>query len=146
MMKRPWGAWVTQQARTVLWDLDEAGIRPTVLLRDRDTKFPNTFDAAFAGQGVRVVRAPPQAPRATAFAERWVGTIRRECLDRLLITGERHLRQVVQEYARHYNTARPHRALALQPPLLRTAHPSPAGSLVRHRRLGGLIHEYEHAA
>ena len=130
----------------MLWDLDDAGIRPTMLLRDRDAKFPGAFDAAFAGLGVRVVRTPPQAPRANAFAERWVGTIRRECLDWLLITGERHLRRVVQEYARHYNAARPHRALALQPPLPGAALTVTAGQLVRHSRLGGLIHEYERAA
>ena len=126
--------------------MDDAGIRPTVLLRDRDVKFPGAFDAAFAGQGVRVVRTPPQAPRANAFAERWVGTIRRECLDWLLIMGERHLGQVVQEYGRHYNAARPHRALALQPPLPRAAPPVTVGAPVRHSRLGGLIHEYERAA
>jgi hypothetical protein len=142
----PTGTWVTQQARSVLWDLDDAGIRPTTLLRDRDAKFSDAFDAAFAGRGVRVVRTPPQAPRANAFAERWVGTIRRECLDWLLITGERHLGQVVQEYGRHYNAARPHRALALQPPLPRDAPPVTARSPVRHSRLGGLIHEYEHSA
>ena len=142
----PTGGWVAQHARNVLWDLGDAGIRPTVLLRDRDAKLATTFDAVFAGQGIRVVRTPPRAPRANAFAERWVGTIRRECLDWLFIVSEGHLRQVVQEYARHYNTARPHRALALLPPLPRAAPPVAGGALVRHSRLGGLIHEYEHAA
>jgi len=146
----PTAAWVTQQARNVCWDLTEAGVHPTVVVRDRDSKFVPAFDAVFATEGVRVVRTPARTPQANAFAERWVGTVRRECLDWLLITGERHLRHVLREYADHYNTARPHRSLRLDPPL---GLPSPlngvrAGSsvLCRRDRIGGLLHEYERAA
>jgi hypothetical protein len=105
----PTAAWVAQQARNVTCDLDEAGIRPTVLLRDRHTKFPPAFDGIFAAQGTRVVRTPVRAPRANAFAERWVGTVRRDCLDWVLVLGPRHLEQVLREYVHHYNWARPHR-------------------------------------
>ena len=121
-------------------------MRPTVLLRDRDAKFPPAFDAVFAGQAVRVVRTPVRAPRANAFAERWVGTVRRECLDWLLILGPRHLEHVLREYVRHYNVARPHRALQLRPPLPRGQPVAPMGPVRRHDRLGGLLHEYERAA
>jgi transposase InsO family protein len=138
----PTAAWVAQQARCITWDLADAGIRPTVLLRDRDAKFPPTFDAVFAAQGARGVRAPFRAPRANAFAERWVGTIRRECLDWLLVLGPRHLDQAVREYQRHYNAARPHRALRLRPPLPRGQPAEPVGPVLRHDRLGGVLHEY----
>ena len=142
----PTAAWTAQQARNITWDLAEVRIRPTVLLRDRDAKFPPAFDAAFAAQGARVVRAPFRAPRANAFAERWVGTIRRECLDWLLILGTRHLEHAVREYARHYNAARPHRALALRPPLPRGQPVAPTAPVRRHDRLGGLLHEYSRCA
>ena len=142
----PTAAWAAQQARNITWDLADAGIRPTILLRDRDAKFPPAFDAAFAAQGVRVVRAPVRAPRANAFAERWVGTIRRECLDWLLILGPRHLEHAVREYVRHYNAARPHRALQLHPPLPRGQPVGWGGPVLRHDRLGGILHEYSRRA
>jgi putative transposase len=101
----------------------------------------------FTAEGIDVIKTPPQAPRANAFAERWVGTIRRECTDRMLIVGERHLAAVLNEYVAHYNGHRPHRSLGQQPP-------SPAPQVVDlgaarvHRRpiLGGLINEYSQAA
>jgi transposase InsO family protein len=118
-------------------------VRPeTLLLRDRDAKFPPAFDAVFAGQAVRVIRSPVRAPQANAFAERWVGTVRRECLDWLLLLGPRRLEQVLREYVRHYNAARPHRALGLRPPLPRGQPVAPMGAVRRHDRLGGLLHEY----
>jgi putative transposase len=140
--ERPSATWVAQQARNVAWDLADAGLRPTVLLRDRDATFPPAFDAVFASEGLRVVRTPVRAPRANAVAERWVGTARRECLDRVIILGERHLRQVLREFVEHYNAARPHRALDLRPPLARERPILATGTIVRRDRLGGLIHEY----
>jgi transposase InsO family protein len=116
-------------------------------VRDRDAKFVPAFDAVFTGQGMRVVQTPVRAPTANAFAERWVGTVRRECLDWLLIASERHLRRVPRDFTDHYNAARPHRALRLQPPF--GPPPGRAGSgdpVCRRDRLGGLIHEYERAA
>jgi hypothetical protein len=142
----PTGEWVAQQARNVCWDLERAGARPTILLRDQDAKFVPAFDAVFAAQGVRVVRTPVRAPRANAYAERWVRTVREDCLDWLLIVDERHLEQVLGEYARHYNHARPHRSLGHRAPLPRGQPPGPIGGVVRRDRLGGLIHEYERAA
>ena len=143
----PTGTWVTPQARNVGWDFEEAGVRPTVLLRDRDPTVVPAFDAVLAAQGVRVVRTPVRAPRANAFAERWVGTARRACLDWLLIAGERQLRHVLREYAAHYNAARPHRARRRQPPLgPPSRRAGTAGAVCRRVRLGGLLHEYERAA
>jgi hypothetical protein len=143
---QPTAAWVTQQARNLTWDLTAEALRPTVLIRDRDAKFPRAFDDVFRGDGVRVVRAPFRAPRARAHAERWVGTVRRECLDWLLIFGGRHLERVVDEYVDHYNAARPHQALRLRAPLASGQPPRPDGEIVRRDRLGGLIHEYERQA
>jgi putative transposase len=143
----PTGAWVAQQARTLCWDLEGEGPRPTRLLRDRDAKLAPAFDAVFAAQGGRVVRTPARAPRANAVAERRAGTVHRECLDRLLIMDARHLQQVLRGYAEHYNRARPHRAPGLHPPLgPPPPHPNCSGPVSRRDRLGGVLHEYERVA
>ena len=136
--EHPSGAWVAQQGRTLAWDLAEAGLRPSLLLRDRDATFPPAFDAVFASEGLCVVRTPVRAPRANAVAERWVGTVRRECLDRLLVLGRRHLEAVLREFVEHYYAARPHRALDLRPPLTRRQPILATGVVVRRDRLGGL--------
>ncbi len=146
----PDGAWVAQQARNLLMGLDDEGVRARFLIRDRDSKFTHAFDEVFRSEGIRVIRAPVRAPRARAHAERWVGTLRRECLDRLLILGRRTLESVVHVYATHYNAHRPHRSLGQRPPLakpppIREAAPSAEqlqlDRLRRHDRLGGLLHE-----
>jgi len=143
--QHPSEEWVTQQARNLGWEIEEAG-RFRLLICDRDTKFGRRFDEVFAAQGVRVVRIPYRSPRANAYAERWVGTVRRECLDWLLIRGTNHLEHVLTEFVRHYNAARPHRGLQLGTPVPTRVALQPARSVVRHDRLGGLIHEYERAA
>jgi putative transposase len=146
----PDGPWVTQQARNLLMQLDDDGVHPRYLVRDRDGKFTRDFDEVFRSAGIRVIKAPARAPKARAHAERWVGTVRRECLDRLLILGRRHLQHVIATYIDHYNGHRPHRALAQRPPVTKT--PPSRGDVIdlgRVRRadlLGGLIHEYRRAA
>jgi putative transposase len=150
----PDGRWVTQQARNLLMQLEDEGVEPRFLIRDRDSKFTRDFDEVFRAGGIPVIKAPVRAPRARAHAERWVGSLRRECLDRLLIVGRWHLEHVVTAYTLHYNEHRPHRSLGQRPPL---AQPPPAGErapgellaldrLRRRDRLGGLIHEYQLAA
>jgi putative transposase len=147
----PTGMWVAQQARNLLMDLDERAHRFRFLIRDRDTKFTAAFDAVFAAAGISMVKIPPRAPRANAYAERWVRTVRSECLDWTLIWSERQLHHVLNEYLRHYNAARPHRSLDLQPPSPTRRLTLVESSTVEHQVqrvdvLGGLIHEYRRAA
>lgn len=140
----PTGAWATQHARNIAAHLADRGA--TVLIRDRDTKFTSGFDAVFESEGIQVIRSPVRAPKANAIAERWVGTVRRECLDRLLILGKRHLDAVLNEYTAHYNDHRPHRSLGQRPPRTPTVTSPP--TTLPHRRtvVDGLIHEYRRAA
>jgi transposase InsO family protein len=131
--------------------LDDREQRVRFLVHDRDSKFSGGFDHVFEGEGITVIRTPVQAPNANAHAERWVGSVRRECLDRLLIFSRRQLEQVLRVYTRHYNQHRPHRALALRPPEQADGNPTPLRArpdlqLNRTDLLGGLIHEYDHAA
>jgi hypothetical protein len=143
----PDGAWVTQQARNLL--MGERRPLP-FLIRDRDAKFTRAFDNVFRSEGTEELITPVQAPNANAYAERWIRTVRAECLDWLLIVGRDHLEQVLRVYVERYNAHRPHRALGLQPPdpavgpALRSKDP-PARV---HRRdlLGGLGHQYRGAA
>jgi putative transposase len=150
----PDGPWVTQQARNLLMHLEDEAVDVRFVIRDRDSKFTRDFDEVFRTAGIRVIKAPVRAPKARAHAERWVGSLRRECLDQLLIVGRRHLERVVPVYTLHYNEHRPHRSLGQRPPL---AQPPPTreraqGELLtlnrlrRRDRLGGLIHEYQLAA
>jgi transposase InsO family protein len=143
----PTGDWVTQQARNLLMDLGDRAEQFRFLIRDRDSKFTASFDAAFAGADIRIIRTPVRAPRANAIAERFIGTLRRECLDHLLITGPRHLAAVMREYLAHYNTHRPHRSLDQNPPAGHTPARSRATiQPLRRDRLGGLVHEYVQVA
>ena len=144
----PTAAWLTQQARNLLMDLDDAGRRFRFLIRDRDAKFTTSFDAVFTAIDVRIIKTPVRAPRANAIAERFVGTIRRELLDHLLIINQRHAAAVLHEFERHYNHHRPHRTLgqaAPSRPLPRHAT-TEIHKIERHDRLGGLIHEYQQVA
>lgn len=116
------------------------GIR--LLIRDRDSKYSSPFDEVFRTEGVRIVKTPIRAPRANAYAERWVRTARRECLDHILILDRRHLERVLREFETHYNANRPHRGLELAVPEPLTTEVSSDGTVGRRDRLGGLIHEY----
>jgi putative transposase len=141
----PTGAWVTQQARNLGLDVADQGLR--LLIRDRDSKYSDSFDEVFRTDGIRIVKTPTRAPQANAIAERFVRTVRAECLNWLLILNRRHVERVLREYVEHYNKHRPHRALRLQPPQPREPPPTPAiGEVRRHDRLGGLIHEYYRTA
>jgi putative transposase len=143
----PTGAWVAQQARNLLMDLDERADSLRFLLRDRHAKFTAAFDTVLIAAGIEVIRAPPQAPRANAFAERWVGTVRRECTDRMLIVGERHLAASLASYTAHYNEHRPHRSLSQRPPAPRPQVASVTATSVQRRSiLRGLVNEYLQAA
>jgi hypothetical protein len=149
--RRPNGPWVVQRARELSMERPEGMTTPRFLIRDRDSKFTRVFDDVFASDGTRVIMTPVQAPNANAFAERWVRTVRQECLDWVLIWGRRHLERVLDEYVRHDNDERPHRGLALRPPRGIDIGVVPGGvtaavSVGRRDRLGGLVHEYYQVA
>ena len=138
-------SWVVQQARNLLMDLGDAGARAKFVLHDRDASFTQAFDAVFQAAGSRVIRSAVQAPRMNSITERWIGSCRRELLDRTLIWNLRHLMMVLREYEDFYNSHRPHRALNQAAPL----RPLPDGitdldhfRVRRHDRAGGVIHEY----
>jgi hypothetical protein len=140
----PDSAWVTQQARNLMMDLDPRARPIRFLIRDRDAKFSRSFDTVLRSGRMQVIRTPIQAPNANAHAERVIETIRAECLDWNLILGRRHLDRTLRIYAEHYNHGRPHRVVGLAPPLAAAGEPIPVGPQDVRRRdlLGGLIHEY----
>jgi putative transposase len=146
----PTGWWVAQQARNLVAVLDEQATTFKFLIRDRDTKFTRAFDDVWRSTGAEIIRTPVQAPNANAVAERWVGTVRRECLDQLLVVGCQQLVRVLRTYVEHYNEHRPHRSLAHATPVPSEgagARSAPSiGQLRRRDVLGGLIHEYDCAA
>jgi transposase InsO family protein len=143
----PNAAWVTQLARNFVSDLGERAAAFRFLIRDRDSKFTDAFDAVFASEGIQIKKSAPQCPKMNAYAERWIKTIRAECTDRMLIAGQRHLRAVLEEYTHHYNAGRAHRSLDLRAPDDDpNVIPFPAQRIIRNKILGGLISEYEPAA
>ncbi len=143
--EHPVQAWVVQQARNLLMDLEDAGTRAKFVLHDRDASFTAAFDALFRAAGVKVIRSAVQAPRMNSVMERWIGSCRRELLDRTLIWNQRHLMNVLRDYENFYNTHRPHRTLKQAAP----CRPLPDGAadldhfhVQRRDRAGGVIHEY----
>ncbi|WP_214317562.1 integrase core domain-containing protein [Nonomuraea sediminis] len=145
--RHPTGLWVAQQARNLMIELGDRAGRFRFLIRDRHTKFTALFDEVFTAEGIGILKTPPRAPRANAFAERWIGGLRRELLDRILIVNARHLRRVVAIYETHFNEHRPHRSLGQAAPL--RALPEPVEGdieVIRRDHLGGLIHEYAQVA
>jgi len=142
----PSQAWVTQQARNLAMQLEDDKLELKYVIHDRDRKYCRAFDAVLRAEGAEVIVTPLLAPTANAHAERWVGSLRRECLDRLLIVSERQLAVVLHEYLTHYNSERPHRSSGLRPP---TARGDPALALtdavLRKVRLGGLLSDYRYA-
>jgi putative transposase len=144
----PGGGWVAQHARNFLMDLGDRAAEFRFLVRDRDSTFTSVFDAVFANEGIQILHTPVRAPQANAIAERWIGTVRRELLDRILIVNRRHLTAVLTEYVAHYNHHRPHRALLQAAPLRSLPPPASPSQLHLRRRdlLDGLIHEYAQVA
>jgi putative transposase len=147
----PSGTWVTQQARQLAWKLTERANPLRFLIRDRDSKYTCDFDTVFRSEGIEIIRTPVRAPKANAIAERFVRTVRSECLDWLLISNRRRLERVLRVFIHHYNGHRPHRSLNLTPPdpqqpTLGSISASRADHVERRDRLGGLIHEYSLAA
>ena len=148
----PTAAWVTQIARNLVMDLQDAGVRARFLIRDRDGKYPDLFDTVLADAGIEVVLTGIRVPRMNAVMERWVQTCRHELLDRTLIWSQTHLLRALREFEHFYNDHRPHQGLGNARPL----HPLPTPltdlgqnvrlDIRRHDRLGGILHEYEHAA
>jgi putative transposase len=143
----PNAAWVTQQARNLSWKLEDEAIKLSALIHDRDKKFALQADRVFQSHGARVILTPQMALTANAYAERWIGSCRRECLDWMLIVNQRHLETVIREYCLHYNDERPHRSRNLRPPASRKDPAHSAGGRVEHStRLGGLLSDYRHVS
>ena len=151
MTAKPVAGWVTQCACILSMELSDQANAITFLIRDRVAEFTASFEAVFAADGTRVITTAVRAPRANAICERVIGTIRRECLDRMLILGRRHLEAVLAEYVERHDAHRPHRSLSQRPPVTSDATPPTIGDVdaARLRRadsLGGLIHEYRMVA
>jgi putative transposase len=135
-------AWVSQQVRNLSWRLQDLGLGFRFLVCDHDKKFPFAIEHILAAEGARVIRTPLQAPVANCYAERWVGSVRRECLDWLIILGRGHLERVLGDYVDHYKRARPHRGLQLTPPEGHVGRATAAGEVTCELNLGGLIRKY----
>ncbi|WP_246144693.1 integrase core domain-containing protein [Actinacidiphila oryziradicis] len=143
----PTAAWATQLARNLLSDLGQRASGFRYLLRDRDSRYTQAFDAVFTADDIEILKTAPQAPRMNAHAERFVRTARAECTDQMLIYNEQHLRHVLAEYTQHYDCGRAHRALQLRAPADDPdVIPFPAQRIHRHDIFSGLIHEYHNAA
>jgi len=143
----PTGPWAVQQARNLFMDLGARADKFRFLIRDRDSKFTAAFDDVFSDNGTRIIKTPVRSPRANSFAERYVGTLRRECLDHLLIYGERHLRRILAEYARHHNEHRPHQSREQRPPLHEPGQVADVTARIKRTHVvQGLISEYRRAA
>ena len=140
----PDSAWVTQQARQFLWELDENDAAFRFLIRDHDSKYTNSFDNVFESEGIHVIPTPVRAPNANAYSERWVRTVREECLDHLLLVNETHLLRVLKSYISYYERARPHQGLNQQMPIPQQ-RVSNTGQVCRRKVLGGIINNYYRA-
>jgi putative transposase len=143
--EHPNTVWVTPQARQVCWELEDRAVPMRFLIHDNDTTFTAGFDAVFQAQGIEVIHTPFHAPNANAFAERWIRSVRQECLDKLVLLGEWHARQVLSEYVTFCNTRRPHQGLDHQCPVPLTVVSS-EGIVQRQDILGGIIHDYVRTA
>ena len=137
----PTSAWVAQQARQLSWHIQDDRWPVRFLIHDRDTKFPSAFDTVFTSEAVTIIRTPARAPNANAFAERWIRSAREECVDKILILGEGHLRRVLTAYVEYYNHARPHQGIGQHCPV-RVVGAVKDGPIERRDILGGVLHDY----
>jgi putative transposase len=137
----PNGLWVAQQARQLIWEFEETESSFRCLIRDNEKKYTKAFDTVFESSNIHIIPTPIKAPNANAFTERWVRTVRQECLDHLLIVNESHLRRVLQEFLAYYNTRRPHQGLEQQSPIPRPTTVA-TGIINRRTILGGIINDY----
>ena len=138
----PTSAWVTQQARQFSWKLEDRTVPVCFLIHDRDTKFPAAFDTVFTAEHVTIIRTPVRAPNANACAERWIRSVREECLDKILIFSEGHLHRVLTAYITYYNHARPHHGINQQCPVPLVPSMARDSSVERRNVLGGILHDY----
>ena len=141
----PDSAWVTQQARQMVWQLEDADNTSHFLIHDRDSKFVKAFDTVFRSTRIHIIRTPFRAPNANAYAERWVRTVRQECLNKLIIVNQAHLQHVLGEYVAYYNLSRPHQGLDQQTPIP-SSTPTLVGNICSRPVLGGIIHDHYRAA
>ena len=137
----PDGLWVAQQARQLIWQFEEAETSFRCLIRDNDSKYTEAFDTVFESRGIRIIPTPIQAPNANAYSERWVRTVKEECLDHILIINEAHLRRILIEFIDYYNSRRPHQSLDQQSPIPR-AETITTGKVECRQILGGIINDY----
>ncbi len=140
--QHPTDAWVTQQARQLSWQIQDGTLPVRFFIHDRDAKFAPSFDTVFRSEDVEIIRTPVRAPNANAYAERWIRSARAECLDKLLIVGERHLRRVLTAYIDYYNHARPHQGIDQQCPVPLQRSTARDGPVERRDILGGVLHDY----
>jgi hypothetical protein len=134
-------AWVTQQTRHVMWDLGDREPVVRFLIPDNDKKFTRAFNTVFHSEGIDVIPTPIRAPNANTYMERWIRSVREECLDKLLIVNQAHLRRVLPEFAAYYNTARPHQGIDQKIPIVRS-YAVGKGQVRCRNVLGGIIHDY----
>lgn len=139
--RHPYQIWINQQTRQVLWQLDDQDTKMRFLIRDRDSKFSKSSDALFQSDGIDIIKTPIQAPNANAYAERWIRSVREECLDKLIVVNETHLKQVLDDYATYYNTARPHQGIGQKIPIARDVARE-SGPVRCRDVLGGIVHDY----
>jgi hypothetical protein len=151
----PDALWVTQQARQIVWELDDRDLSPRFQIRDNDNKFTEAFDTVFRSTDMHVIPTPFRAPNANSYAERWIRSVREECLDHILILNETHLRNVLLEFINdYYNPARPHQGLDQRIPSHKAAQtssfphgkPPRTGSVQRRQVLGGIVNDYYRAS
>jgi hypothetical protein len=143
---QPGGEWVNQQARQLMWELKEEEREIKYLIHDRDSKFSQRFDDIFQSEGIKIIKTPVRAPNGNAYAERWVRTIREECLDQIVILNQRHLKNVIKEYETYYNEARPHQGINQNIPVKKIKVIKTKGQVKCRNVLGGIIHDYYRVA